>query len=171
MGEKERRSELTSLPPPPPHLMGPNNMPVSVMCGTSGSGVGGGASGGNGCMPNGSGAAGGESAAEKCGAAIRGSLSIMSSSSDGSSANNIHGHLLANAKRALLDQIEYEHSSDSSRNTNLDKLKSKYTLLNGNVNGHGQSSSSSQQNGSGGNNHMGSSGKCSLRSHALKKKT
>lgn len=144
-------------------------MPVSVMCGTSGSGVGGGASGGSGCMPNGSGAAGGESAAEKCGAAIRGSLSIMSSSSssDGSSANSIHGHLLANAKRALLDQIEYEHSSDSSRNTNLDKLKSKYTLLNGNVNGQ---SSSSQQNGSGGNNHMGSSGKCSLASHALKKK-
>lgn len=74
-----------------------------------------------------------ESAA-KCGAAIRGSLSLTSTS-DGSLSHGqkLDESLLANAKRALLSEIEYEHSPDSSQNTVIDKLKSKYTVLNGNV--------------------------------------
>lgn len=86
--------------------MGPN-MPVSVAC---------------------------ESAADKCVAAIRGSLSLTSTS-DGSLSHGqkLDESLLANAKRALLSDIEYEHTPDSSHNTVIDKLKSKYTVLNGNV--------------------------------------
>lgn len=74
-----------------------------------------------------------ESAADKCGAAIRGSLSLTSTDGSLSHGPKLDESLLANAKRALLSEIEYEHSLDSSHNTVIDKLKSKYTVLNGNV--------------------------------------
>lgn len=77
------------------------NMPVSVVC---------------------------DSAAVKCSTAIRESLSIT----NGLNGNgNVHSQLVASAKRALLDTIEYEETPPNFRNSVHDTLKSKYTVLNG----------------------------------------
>lgn len=67
-----------------------------------------------------------DSAAVKCSTAIRESLSITNGH-----GNNVHTQLVASAKRALLDKIEYEETPPNFRNSVHDTLKSKYTVLNG----------------------------------------
>lgn len=77
-----------------------------------------------------------ESAASKCSTAIRDSL-ITSTTADNLTlsdpSNNLQNQFIASAKRALLENIEYEEAPPNFRNSIHDTLKSKYTVLNGTV--------------------------------------
>lgn len=78
-----------------------------------------------------------ESAAAKCSTAIRDSLSSSTAdnnvSSSGGSSNNIQNLFVTSAKRALLENIEYEEAPPNFKNSIHDTLKSKYTVLNGTI--------------------------------------